>query len=118
MSHLQQESFQIILMVPLLPRSVIFPLNLNSQGRTNREGALLRYFCRRGAYYSVGRTNREGRTNRGSTVSMYSLHLSLGSFEVSRKRFTIIFIHFGRTYNGNIFDQIGAQNQLILHFHS
>ena len=80
MSHLQQESFQIILMVPLLPRSAIFPLNLNSiasmrqnyfsQGRTNREGALLRYSCRRGAYYSVGRTNREGRTNRGSTVYM------------------------------------------------
>ena len=78
MSHLQQESFQIILMVPLLPRSAIFPLNLNSiasmrqnhfsQGRTYQEGALLRYSCRRGAYYLVGRTHQEGRTNWGSMV--------------------------------------------------
>ena len=70
MSHLQQESFQIIVMVPLLPRSAIASMRqkIISQGRTNREGALLRYSCKRGAYYSVGRTNREGRTDRGSTV--------------------------------------------------
>ena len=55
-------------MVPLLKRSAIFPLNSNSiasmrqkifsTGRTNREGALLRYSCRRGSYNSVGLTNR------------------------------------------------------------
>ena len=38
-------------------------------GRTNREGALLDYSCRRGSYYSGGRTNRGGRSNRGSTVN-------------------------------------------------
>ena len=37
-------------------------------GRTNREGALLHYFCIRGSYYSGGRANRGGRSNRGSTV--------------------------------------------------
>ena len=37
-------------------------------GRTNREGALLNYFCSGGAYYLGGRTNRGGRSKRGSTV--------------------------------------------------
>ena len=73
-----QESFYISLMVPLLQKRAIFPLNLHSiasvwhklflQGRTIREGVLLHYSCRREAYYSVGRTNRGGRTSRGSTV--------------------------------------------------
>ena len=50
--------------------------------RTNREGALLRYFFRRGVHYSVGRTNREGRSNRGSVF-----------FDIlSSALFTILFI--------------------------
>ena len=43
-------------------------INYFLQGRTIREGVLLHYSCRREAYYSVGRTNRGGRTSRGSTV--------------------------------------------------
>ena len=37
-------------------------------GRTNREGALLHDSCIIGSYYSGGRTNQGGRSNRGSTV--------------------------------------------------
>ena len=70
MLHMPQENFQIALLVPLLQKksaifSIEFKLNCISeskicfsQGRTYREGALLRYSCRRGAYYSGGRTNR------------------------------------------------------------
>ena len=60
-------------MVPLLQGSAIFSLNLNSfakkdkkyffKGHTNREGALIHYYCQRGEYYKIGRTNREGRSN-------------------------------------------------------
>ena len=44
--------------------------------RTNHEGALLRYSCRRVSYYSEGATNRGGRSNRGSTVYVILIIIS------------------------------------------
>ena len=74
MSHLPQESFQINSAkkqyFSILNSIASIRQKKISQVRTNREGALLSYSRRRGAYYSIGRTNREGRSNRGSTVSV------------------------------------------------
>ena len=48
--------------------------------RSNREGALLHYSSRRGLYYSVGRTNRGGRSHRGSTVYLVCYWIKYETF--------------------------------------
>ena len=82
-------------------------------------GALLHYSCRRGSYCSGGGTNRGGRSNRGSTVSL-EIHKSLLS-SYRRKMsstdyFSVMFVNSGPKFPIWTYKTITKSNNIfILH---